>query len=323
MKTGMIDYDILIVKYLDNTISSSEKQELEEWLRNSKSNQRYFKESSKIWEESVIAFQDKETTMVGLDRFYKKLKIQQKYNRLKWFIGFAAAVILGVVVVRYLMPLFQPEVTLIEIATTDIKKQIELPDGSIVWLNSNSSLKYPSSFKQTREVSLTGEGLFEIEKKANKSFYVHTTNLSVEVLGTKFLVSAHDEQSFTETVLESGSIALNVKGLDKEIKMIPNQKFNYDNILGTTSIETVDATNYTSWSHKKLVVDNTPLREVFIQLEKWYNIKIVCNDKRLLSQSVSFTLDDEPLEEVFEILQHLYLFTWSYQYETITIKSQN
>ena len=78
----------------------------------------------------------------------------------------------------------------------------------------------------------------------------------------------------------------------------------------TTTINVVNAQNYTRWKNHRLVFESTPLQDVFTQLNKWYNTDITCNNKELLHTPVSFILEDEPLEEVLNILQQITSFTW-------------
>ncbi|MGV8135828.1 MAG: FecR family protein [Mangrovibacterium sp.] len=164
------------------------------------------------------------------------------------------------------------------------KSVVQLSDGTMVWLNAGSQLVYPSVFlKDKREVVLIGEAYFDVAKKPAKPFVVKTSNLSVTVLGTKFDVSAYPEDEFAETVLESGSVALEVSdrnffNRNKKVFLKPNQKGRVKRENGEMSLMEVDVSQYTSWKDGMLKFEREDLIRVLRKVERYYNVRIELGD---------------------------------------------
>ncbi|WP_113652101.1 FecR family protein [Pedobacter namyangjuensis] len=154
--------------------------------------------------------------------------------------------------------------------------QVLLPDGTKVWLNAASSLKYPEVLGKTeRMVTLTGEAYFEVAKDG-RPFYVNSKQQSVKVLGTHFNVNTYMDDNFSKTTLLEGSIALNTSKNSKIIK--PGQQA----LIGVNSLiaidKDVDVQNVVAWKNGLFVFDNAGLKSILNQLERWYDIKIDYSD---------------------------------------------
>ena len=139
----MEDIDLLIVRYLDNTATLDEKKILENWINSSEDNRCYFVRMVKTWEKSHIYLQN---DAIAEDYFirFRQLLHRRKTRRLLYSLSAAAAVAFFVLVIRFFVP--TSNVVLLSEATVDQKKEVVLPDGSIVWLNKNSSSEYPNNF---------------------------------------------------------------------------------------------------------------------------------------------------------------------------------
>lgn len=164
------------------------------------------------------------------------------------------------------------------------KSVIQLSDGTMVWLNAGSQLVYPSVFiRDKREVALTGEAYFDVVENPDKPFIVKTSGLAVTVLGTKFDVSAYPEDKFVETVLESGSVSLEVNrhtAFNKNRKLVlkPNQKGTLNRDDGEMTLMAVDVSRYTSWKDGMLKMEREDLNRVLKKIERYYNIRIELRD---------------------------------------------
>lgn len=314
---NMEDIDVLIIKYLDNHADASEKKALNDWINISNDNERYFVHMAQIWELSFINLQDSSYAEERFARFQQLLH-KQKTRRINLIISSVAAVVLLFFVIQLLTPSFGND--LLSVTTLGEKKKIELSDGSVVWLNKFSSLQYSEKFFQDRTVRLTGEAYFEVVTDREHPFFVRTNNLTIKVLGTKFVVTDYEDDKFAETVLQSGSIHLKTEKSAKEFLLVPGQKMTYDIESGDTQLELVDAHHFSDWTNNRLLFENTKLKDVFIQLEKWYGIKIESTDTELLQTPVSFTLDKEPLSEILFLLQQITNFNWSEKENIIIIE---
>ncbi len=184
---------------------------------------------------------------------------------------------------------------------------VTLPDGTIAFLNAGSQLDYPDSFKgKKREVSLNGEGFFEVAHNAEKPFIVKTHNMNVEVLGTKFNLSAYASDNIVETILLEGKVKLKKSGfslLGNDQILTPNQRAVFYIENGKTTISEVDVSNYISWREGYLNFEALALNRVTKRLERYYNIKIDINDPFLAMKTITgkLTLNEEP-EKVLDVL---------------------
>ena len=153
--------------------------------------------------------------------------------------------------------------------------QLQLPDGSKVWLNAASSLKFPTAFAgKTRNVELTGEAYFEISKNAAMPFIVKSLGQTIEVLGTHFNINAYNDEIAIKTTLLEGSVKV-IKGTHIAL-MKPGQqsrvRFN-----GSESIELSDNTNtdeVTAWKNGLFQFDDADIRTVMRQISRWYDVDV-------------------------------------------------
>jgi len=304
-------YDILIVKYLDDDISSEEKELLRNWILQSKENENYFRDYVSIWEASNIILQDKKNAQIKLEEFNQKQSRLRRRKLISWATSSAAAVMLLLITLQFFTPYQWFGERVQTFTSENSKKEIVLPDGSHVWLNANSSISYAKSFERSRKVKLTGEALFDVVKSAGKNFTVETSNIKIEVLGTVFLVNDKAGSDITETVLESGLVNITINGTGEDFNLKPGELFQYNSTDESSTIEQVNASSYTGWIATSLSFTNIPMSELIIQLEKWYNIDIVCNNKSILNIPVSITIDDEPLEETLFLLSQIVSLSWS------------
>lgn len=159
--------------------------------------------------------------------------------------------------------------------------QVRLPDGSLVFLNATSSLKYPTSFAKSaqRRVSLTGEGYFEIAKDKVHPFIVESSNQEIEVLGTHFNVNAYVESPGVATTLLEGSVKVSVlrthKGqASKEIAFLkPNQQASVVN--HSIKVTETDAATAIAWKEGYFRFQNASIEDIMLELSRWYNIEVV------------------------------------------------
>lgn len=184
---------------------------------------------------------------------------------------------------------------------------IKLPDGTIAHLNAGSRLLYPSEFKGTnRVVSLIGEGYFNVTHNESMPFIVQTQEVNIEVLGTRFDVSAYPGDNVIETVLLEGKVKMVNPGLPllhKEFFLEPNQRAAFDIETKKTTISEVDAKNYISWHEGYLLFETQDLNRIFRKLERYYNIKIHYSDPTLGLLRISGKLElQEDKESVLNIL---------------------
>lgn len=188
-----------------------------------------------------------------------------------------------------------------------------LPDGSRVRLNSSSSLTYYNDFKgDTRLVSLSGEGFFEVSKNARKPFIVKMNDIEVKVLGTSFDAMSYPEDAFDRVILKSGHVAVS-NADDQKVEMAPGQMLVYDKYNGSMTTEDIDADSACRWYETYLEFDGETLENVIRNISDRYRVNI---DFRAgccpVSSRMSMTIEREPLDKVLNVLCTLFPIRYEY-----------
>ena len=180
---------------------------------------------------------------------------------------------------------------------------LELPDGTVVWVNSESSLRFPEKFTSNRrEVFLEGEAYFEVKKDANRPFYVYTEVGKVRVLGTAFNVCAYSNDRFWQTTLVEGSVMINQE--EKEVLLKPNEQYQIDVRTGKAGLREVLPELYTSWRDGKFYFKAYTFEELVEKLERWYDFKMFYMNEEIKTRRFSGVVNKyQPLEEMFKFLQ--------------------
>ena len=180
---------------------------------------------------------------------------------------------------------------------------LELPDGTVVWGNSESALRFPEKFTSNRrEVFLEGEAYFEVKKDANRPFYVHTEAGKVRVLGTAFNVCAYSNDRFWQTTLVEGSVMINQE--EKEVLLKPNEQYQIDVRTGKAGLREVLPELYTSWRDGKFYFKAYTFEELVEKLERWYDFKMFYMNEEIKTRRFSGVVNKyQPLEEMFKFLQ--------------------
>lgn len=156
---------------------------------------------------------------------------------------------------------------------------LTLADGTKVWLNSKSSLKYPVQFAgNTRRVELSGEGYFEVAHNPAKPFIIKARDTEVKVLGTKFNVSTYDDSEYIATTLVEGSVEVSSLGNKELLK--PGFQAVVKRGGSDFQIRSVDTDLYTSWTNGVFQFKNHSLEEISHQLSRWYNVEFFFTEKQ-------------------------------------------
>lgn len=183
-----------------------------------------------------------------------------------------------------------------------------LADGTKVYLNSGSTLIYPSAFlSDERRVYLDGEAFFEVKPDIEHKFIVQTIYKTIEVLGTSFNISVDREQDLFEAVLVQGRVGINAQN-NEQIELSPNQYYAYTPSTQQEQIKEVDVDNYISWIEGKLRFRKEPMIKAIRKLEKVYNIKIELKNKSYASRLISGELNlRDSAEETMTVLMSIML----------------
>lgn len=175
-----------------------------------------------------------------------------------------------------------------------------LSDGTKVWLNASTTMKYPVNFDdKTREVELTGEAYFEVHPDAEKPFIVKTNSVKVEVLGTHFNVKAYPDDALSQTTLSQGKVK--VISEDKELVLLPDQQANYILEGNQLSVKNVDASVFTSWKDGKFMYVDESISYILNDLRKWYDFEDLYENESL--KGVRFSVNVNRYENLNEFLK--------------------
>ena len=225
------------------------------------------------------------------------------------------------------------------------KTKIQLPDGSHVWVNSDSKLSYPETFKgSVREVFLEGEAYFDVVKDPFHPFIVHTSGIDIKVLGTAFNVKAYDAEPTIEATLIHGMIEVAKTNQPDEPKVIlkPHEKLIFNKLANklsddanTTKVQRIsNATTLmsmitpaitiaplakniadtaileTSWVYNRLMFEDEKFESLAVKMERWFNVKIVITNDKLKSYAINGSFENETIEEALKELQYLVPFNY-------------
>lgn len=179
---------------------------------------------------------------------------------------------------------------------------IILADGTKVYLNTVSSIKYPTQFNgNQRVVELSGEAYFEVAKNKSKPFIVQSGNQSIEVLGTHFNVHAYPNESVIKTTLLEGSVAISYK--NKKAILRPGQQSNVSDHSNQIAIREMDTQAAIAWKNGRFKFDNADLKTVMKQLERWYGIEVEYRGDVSDARFNGGTFMNKNLSEVLKVLE--------------------
>lgn len=320
---------ILYKKYLDESCSIAEAQEIVGILEDNENEILLRNEASLQWQ--TISTGDKEDSRQIenklvmdqiLDRLHHRIRLYEEETTIKnslqkkfftIFTRVAAIFILPLLVYSvYLTSKTKPAEThqiVWQTVKTPAGMQTDflLPDGSHVWLNSGTVFKYPVSFVgNTRRVELVGEAYFDVIKDASHPFLVKAGKMNVEVKGTRFNLINYTDEKFSKLILESGSVRL-FSGDYEERKTIMNIKPGelavLDDISNQLSVSKVDVEKYTAWKDGLLIFRDDQMGEVVRKLNRWFNVEIILQSPELKGYVYTATYRDETLPQILELLK--------------------
>ena len=181
--------------------------------------------------------------------------------------------------------------------------QLTLSDGTRVWLNAETELKYPVAFTgETREVVLAGEAYFEVSKNRDFPFVVKSEKLEIKVLGTSFNVKAYPLETQQATLVE-GKVKVNAGSHSRELQ--PGEQLNY--LSGNPEVRKVDVRAYIAWKDQRFVFNDDLLEEVMRKLGRWYDVAFVLRDTDV--REIRFTGNLPKYKDLEQVLDKLELTT--------------
>ena len=302
--------DTLLTQYLHGKLDEAACREVEAWILADPEHRKQAERICRMEQylgaaAEMRALSDREILSLAHRNMVRADK-RKKRIRSGW-LGVAASV-LAVLTVGIGFLLLRPENPPQEIRNglSEVKECV-LPDGTKVWLNSNSTLSYPERFsRRKRTVCLAGEAFFDVQKDARRPFYVHAGNVMIKVLGTRFDVDAYAENTAVfSTTLEDGSVEMRypLHGRKQTTVLSPGQRLSYDPEADRAFIAYVDVRSLTSWKTGSIMLDHTPLRDVLKMIGNSYGVRFIINDASRLNDSCSGTFVRQPVENILSAIE--------------------
>lgn len=205
-----------------------------------------------------------------------------------------------------------------------IRSMITLPDGSLVYLNSGSTIKYPAIFSDTqRKVLLIGEAYFEVAKDTDHPFIVETGELNIKVLGTHFNIKNYDDDKIIETSLIEGAVeVINISNIIKsKIQLFPNQQAQFNKVSKELNKRTVIAKQTILWKDGKYYFNNETFTTVVAKLERSFNKKIIIKSEDLKNKIFLGMFDEsKTIFQILDVMKEYSDFNYTVKKDSIIIE---
>lgn len=326
----------IIAKSFKGELDSKEQIFLDQWISLSQENKKKFEIYEKLWKRSgellLSNTIDVEASLLKTKKRIPDFRFKRRFSFGNLRVAAALILAMGL---GFLFNYLLGANDLIDGTSGTVYQEVRasygtrtkllLADGTNVWLNSGSTLKFPVNFDNTEErvVELNGEGYFDVTKNESKPFIVNTAGLDVKVYGTSFNVSAYDEYDSMEVALVEGKVSLvqGDKGNRKEYMVLNPNDVVECNISEKRLSRISDSkmSKYTAWKDGQMVFYGDPIDKVVSRLEKWYNVDIEISDKALENYRFTATFNDETLEQVLKLLS----LSSPMEYEILASKKMN
>ncbi len=201
------------------------------------------------------------------------------------------------------------------------RSQVTLYDGTKVWLNSGTTLKYPVLFSPyMRKVFIEGEAYFKVSKDDNHPFIVNSGKLDIKVLGTSFNICAYPEDNEFSATLDEGSICAINTSIDKNIMLKPGEQLILNRATNGMELLKVKTGLYSSWKEGMLKFENAPFEELIKKMERWYDVKIIVDRAINTKEHYTMTIKTESLREMLKVVSRTTSIKYEIKEDTITIK---
>lgn len=194
------------------------------------------------------------------------------------------------------------------------KKQVTLADGTTVWLNAGSELKYPKVFNEkTRVVYLSGEAYFDVKHEASRAFVIHTGKILTTVLGTAFNIKENQTRHTIQVTVTRGKVSVADDGKLLSI-LTPNQQVSIDLLTGNFTKTTTNANAVIAWQNDEMQFDDITLADAAMQLEQRFQVKITFDHDQLKNCRFSgSTLKGDSLDKILDVISGFNNATWKKQ----------
>ena len=309
--------DELLIAYFKGEVSDEEAQQITEWIEAKIEHQRYYQQLCRLFEVSYWIGDIPEQTEVA---FPKKTKALPWKHYVISFMKVAAIFVLGFALHFFLnwQKTTHHELQHQIHVPTGQHVEIMLADGSKVWLNSGSTLTFPSKFNgKKRMVELDGEGFFEVKSDKEHPFIVSTSKYQVKAVGTSFNIYDYQDSPQFEAALLNGKVEVTTNAKKSSVVILtPNQRAAL--CQGVLKVKPIENANNYLW-RKGILYFNEPLLEVFDKLQEYYDIEFQIRNSSLTRKSPYCTgkfRAKDGLEHIIRVLKETNHFDYQIDYES-------
>ena len=308
----------LLQKYVEGNVTTEEVEIVVDWLDSDEKHVKEFMALHKLHDISVL-----NQFKSGQNQAKKKRMI---FSRITIELVKMAVVALILIGSKFLFDTImrseEPLQYQILYIPAGQRAELTLPDSTKVWLNAQSKLIYPVSFKKDkREVELDGEAYFDVRRNESSPFVVKTKKMDIKVLGTEFNVSAYSETPEFKVALLRGRVELQSTEFSRTYQMQPGEQVWYEG--GKYIGSKIKDMDYFRWKEGLLCFNNQPIKEIIGKLQLYYDIRIEVSNQPFLYERYSgkFRVKDG-VEQVLKVLQleHKFTYTKDNELNRITIK---
>jgi transmembrane sensor len=301
--------DELLAKYMLGEATSDEMHAIDEWVKTSDDNLKYFTHFKLIWETSELL---KIESKLDIDESWAEFKqltdnnqpsarIRQLFAPVRWMkVAAMWLALAGVGALLYVI-LTPGKPNMLALQTTDKVKTDTLPDGSVITLNKHSLINYPERFTgNSRKISLNkGEAFFDIAHDKTKPFLIQVNDAVIKVVGTSFNIKTTPLK--TQVIVETGVVQVMRKSMIMRLKPKEQVDIDYGAVTITKGISTDKLYNY--YRTKQLVADKTPLWRVVEVMNEAYQANIVIADKKTANRPLTTTLIIGSLDQNLDVIR--------------------
>jgi Fe2+-dicitrate sensor, membrane component len=297
-----IDRNVLI-RFFSGESSDDDKQAIRQWFESNEENRRLFINERIRFDASLIVDEDEIKPIRPVNAHHYLLNILK-----------AASVIIILVGSSYIFSRIYNKLPEIPKQTVQVppgnRTSITLPDGTLVWLNSNTTLKYPALFSdEKRIVELNGQAYFDVKPKTDRPFLIKTSKYTIEVLGTTLDVEAYDMENTFSTSLFTGKVKLfKEQGFEQEVYLNQGETAI---LVGNNLLVSSHKSETYKWRDGLIVIEEKSFEEIMTLFEKYFGQKIIIQNNKLKDLGYRGKLRiSDGVDHALRVLQNDFRFTY-------------
>lgn len=301
-------FEIIAAKINGEVLTDKERQTLDNWLAESLKNMQIFEELKDIYsnKEDIYSFKGIDANNAWQNHL-RRVNSTNKLN-IRFLLKYAA-IILPIVITLSIffnvgkLNVFSGEDYCKVIVPKGQIQELVLADGTKIWLNSDSELKYPNEFRgDTREVYLKGEAYFSVTKNKQKPFIVNTDLMDIKVLGTEFNLSCYETNKNIEATLYEGKIAYKTRDFEGVLKPGFKAVLNKEN--NKVEIRKINISQAKLWKEGIYVFDGIKIEDLSHKISRWYNIEVFIESDSVRKMEFTGAMErDKPVDYFIELLE--------------------